>query len=693
MDGPSVTEMLFAFIGGLGLLLFGMAQMSDGLRKAAGKKARQVLELLTSNVLKSVGVGALVTCIIQSSSATTVMVVGFVNAGLMKLRQAIGTIMGANIGTTITAWLVSIFAALQHAKISKYGLPMVGVGFIAHALDRPRGTRHWGQVLLGLGLIILGLGHMKGGFSHLTEQRGDPSLIVREIVDWPGFCLRLNRDGNDERPNPGARIWQLLPEGAQKAIRKAAQGKGLDEAGKKRVVDALNETLKGRDFYAEEAFKIVVLSDEAKELLKGDPRALSEADVRRLNRLLLEASYPDQIAKGQGRLQKIFASFAEVPLWGFIVGALITGIVQSSSATISIVQILAATGVVTFEAALPLVLGTNLGTCVTALLASLGANTNAKRAAWAHVLFNSFGVFYLFCLVPLALLVRAVVPGDISLSNIAVHIAVAHTMVNVLSTLIFTPLVDRLESLVVRLVPGDGDEVTGDPQFLEKRLLDSPPLALDCAKKEILRMMEIAQDAMDSAMAGLLGSKKKAMKRVAQREDAIDQLQSEITEYLVELSRRDLEITEASEFPTLIHVVNDIERIGDHAVNIAELAETYRRDKLSFSTAAARDLRKFSDEASAMMKESIEALDSNNTELARAALQREETINTWQVDCRKSYGARLSRKRHDVAAGLIFLDVISNLEKIADHLTNINQAVLGAFHWEEKYEMEDQESQ
>lgn len=686
--------MLLTFVGGLGLLLFGMDRMSDGLRKAAGKKARQVLELLTSNVTKSVAVGALVTCIIQSSSATTVMVVGFVNAGLMKLRQAIGTIMGANIGTTITAWLISIFAALKLAKISIYGLPMVGIGFIASEMSKSRGSRHWWQVLLGLGLIILGLGYMKEGFDPLTEHGGDAALIVREVVDWPSLCKKLNRDGSDKRANPGAQIWALLSTGAQKAIRTAAQGGDLPKESKAKIVYSLNGILPHRDFYDEDAFSFIVLPDDAKLLLRRDAEALSEEEIRSLNRMLLEASYPQEIAKNQGILQKLFARFAEWPLLGFLVGAAVTALIQSSSAAIGIIQILAATGVISLGAAIPLVLGTNVGTCVTAYIASLGTSTNARRAACAHLTFNFFGLIYLAFLGPLATLVRAVVPGELTDTNIAVHIAVAHTTVNVLSTLIFMwcVKVKRLESFAIWLVPGDDDEVTGEPRFLEMHLLDSPPLALDSAKKEILHMVRIAAQATAKALDGFADGKVKVMKKVAQREEAIDQLQGEITEYLVEVSRRDLELAEAREFPTLIHVVNDIERIGDHAVNIAELAETYRHDKLSFSKAAGRDLRKLNGEVGAMMTESITALEQNDLELAKSALKRETRINQLQMDCRKSHTARLGKKRCGVPAGLIFLDLIANLEKIGDHLANINQAVLGAFHWGEKFEIEDEDS-
>jgi len=485
---------------------------------------------------------------------------------LLRLRQAIGTIIGANVGTTITAWIVALFTALSKFKIKDYGLPMVGFGFLAHAVGRAKGIRAWGLVLFGLGFILVGLGFMEDAFSPLHDHEG----------------------------------------------------------------------------------------------VKG-----------------------------------AFAYFGQNAFLGFVAGALVTAIVQSSSVTIGMIQLLAASAVIDLNAAIPLMLGTHVGTCITAGLASIGTSTNAKRAACAHFLFNLCHVVYLILLDPFKWLVLAVAGPDgyiVSSGNIAVHIAVGHTLAAGIGALFLMPFVDRLEAAVVWMVRGDDDEMMGTPRFLEKTLLHTPLLALDSAKKEILRMIKMAEEAVADATAGLFDGKGKTMKRVARREDAIDQLQSEITEYLVELSRRDLEITEASEFPTLIHVVNDIERIGDHAVNIAELAETYRRDKLSFSKAALRDLRRLNDEASAMMKESIEALDSNNTELARAALQREETINTWQVDCRQSYGARVSRKRHDVASGLIFLDVINNLEKIADHLTNVNQAVLGAFHWGERQRIAEEEA-
>jgi len=532
---------------------------------------------------------------------------------------------------------------------------------------------------------------MKGGFEPLTKQKGDPLLAVRDVVDWPQFCLRLNRDGAETLPNPGKRIWLLLPPVVQKEVQGSAQSGIVESATEADVTAALNAIMTRQDFHQSDAFAIVVLPDEAKGLLAQGPRQLDKGEVRRLNRLLLEASFPLVIAKSQGHLQKIFARFAAVPILGFLVGALVTAVVQSSSATIGIIQILAATGVLTLGAALPLVLGTHVGTCMTAYIASFGTNVNARRAARAHLLYNLFGGLYLFVLGLLSWFVQAIVPGELSAANIAVHIAVAHTTTNVLSTLIFIPFVGTLETWVTRWVPSDGSESMGEPQFLEKHLIETPVLALDSARKEILRMMQIASEAVDDAMAGLMGGKAKAIRRVRHREEAIDRLQGEITDYLVEIVSQEVDLAEASEFPTLIHVVNDIERIGDHAVNIAELAETYREDKLSFSKAALRDLRRVRDEVQSMMAETIQALRDNDLEVAKQALRREETINGLEVDGRKSHAARLAKKKCSVADGIVFLDVLTNLEKIGDHLANIDQAVLGAFHWGEKYRLVDED--
>lgn len=569
-----LTAILFPLIGGLAFFIFGMGQMSDGLRRAAGKKLRQVIELLTKTVPMSVAVGAFVTCIIQSSSATTVMVVGFVNAGLLRLRQAIGAIIGANVGTTITAWLVALFTFLTKFKIKDYGLPMVGVGFLAHAVGRARGLRAWGLVLFGLGFILVGLGFMEDAFIPLHDHEG----------------------------------------------------------------------------------------------IKG-----------------------------------LFASFGQCAPLGFLAGMLVTAVVQSSSVTIGMIQLLAATGVIKLEAAIPLMLGTHVGTCITAYIASIGTSINAKRAARAHFLFNLSHILYLPFVVPFTRLVVAIVPGDLvcpvvgpegqilSAGNVALHIAVAHTLTAGLGAFVWMFFVGYLETAAVWMVKGEEDEMMGAPQFLEKHLLHTPVLALDSAKMEILRMMRIADEALTDAVAGFFDGKRKSMKRVTRLEDAIDQLQGEITDYLVEISRRDLELVEASEFPTLIHVVNDIERIGDHAVNIAQLADDYRKEKLSFSKGALRDLRKLSDEVSAMMAESVIALEGNDTTVAKNCLRREERINEYEMDCRKAHARRLTKRRCHGAAGLLFLDAVTNLEKVGDHLTNVNQAVLGAFHWGTKVRLEDEE--
>ncbi|MFH1846296.1 MAG: Na/Pi cotransporter family protein [Candidatus Omnitrophota bacterium] len=549
-----MKDLIFGLIGGLGFFFFGMKIMSEGLKKIAGERLKKILHMATSIPIVGVLVGAGITCLIQSSSATTVMVVGFVNAGLLLLKQAICVIMGANIGTTFTAWLVSSMAVF---KISHYALPAVGLGFTLTQIGKTRKMRFWGEVILGFGLLFIGLSFMKDTFIPIKN-----SQYIKEV----------------------------------------------------------------------------------------------------------------------------FVTLGNNPLLGVLVGIIFTVLLQSSSATIAIVQVLAFNGLISLPTAIPIILGDNIGTTITAQLAALGTNLTARRAAMSHTLFNTIGVAYMMVLVMLGLFVkfiRFIIPGDITTANIMFYIAVSHSAFNVVNTIIFLPFIGFLEKASIWLVPKKKGAIEMGAQYLEKHLLDTPTIALEQVRKETVRMLSLAKDAVSSAAQSFIDNDKKGIRSIPNLEEAVDSLQSEITQYLVELSQRTLAHEESEELPVLIHNVNDIERIGDHSENIAELVELRSDEKLSFSDEAQKDLILMWEELQNMIKETQTALKNNDSIIAEKVVkEREQNINKYQCDLKKKHVDRLSNGVCDLKTGIVFIDFVDNLEKVGDHLANIAQGILGSMRWE-----------
>ena len=550
-------DLIFGLIGGLGLFFFGMRLMSEGLKKVAGERLKNILHMATKISIVGVLVGAGVTCLVQSSSATTVMVVGFVNAGLLVLRQAISVIIGSNIGTTFTAWLVSSMGVF---KVTKYALPIIGLGFFVMQFGRTRKVRFWGQVLMGFGLLFVGLSFMKDAFAPLKNSQ---------------------------------------------------------------------------------------------------------------------------------QLKDVFVMFSDNPLLGVLVGIIFTILLQSSSATIAIVQVLAFNGLISFPAAIPIILGDNIGTTITAQMAAFGTNLNARRAAMSHTLFNVIGVAYMLFFVYTGWFVKAInfiIPGEITARNIMFYIAVAHSAFNVFNTIVFLPFIGFLEKASVWLVPKKKGVVEMGAQYLEKHLLDTPPIAMEQARKETGRMLSLASQSVSTAVKGFLENDKRALRPVSSLEQVVDNLQSEITQYLVELSEREIPEEESQELPVLIHNVNDIERIGDHSENIMELAEQKIEEKLPFTDEAMRELNLIWDEINRMMIEAEIALRGNGIKAAENVLKREGKINQLQEDLKERHVKRLSEGKCNLKSGMIFMDFVDNLEKIGDHLTNIAQGAIGEMRWRGKTE-------
>jgi phosphate:Na+ symporter len=546
-------ELIFTLVGGLGLFFLGMRMMSDSLRKVAGNRLKNTLEMLTKRPIIGLAIGTVVTMLVQSSSATTVMTVGFVNAGLLTLRQAISIVLGANIGTTLTAWLISFFALF---KITNYALPAIGIGFFLTLFGKTHSAKMWGNFILGFGLLFTGLGFIKDAFSPFNDS---------------------------------------------------------------------------------EALKTFLLN------------------------------------------------FGTFPVLGILFGVFITVLLQSSSATIALLQIMAFSGLIDFRTAVPVILGDNIGTTVTAQLAAIGGSTAAKRTAMAHTLLNTIGVLYMFIPVYTGLyatLIERLVPGPVTPGNIMLHIALSHSVFNIINSLvIFLPLIGVLEKLSVRLTrikPGTMDMGT---MYLEKHLLNTPTLALEGAKKEINRMVECARDALQQALKTFFEQDKSAAEKVEECEELVDTLQKEITGYLIELAERELDEDEAETIPVLLHCVNDLERVGDHAVNIGEIAQRRIEQKLPFKGKEIDDLKKLVKLVDAMTESTMQALSRNDIESARAVLKKEDKLNHLQIELKEMHIRKVKKGKYNYLAGIIYNDFVDNMEKIGDHLTNIAQGVLRHMRW------------
>jgi phosphate:Na+ symporter len=554
-----IKDMIFGTVGGLGLFLFGMGLMSDGLKKVAGQKLKSLLESLTRHRVIAVCVGALTTALIQSSSATTVMTVGFVNAGLLTLKQALCVVLGANIGTTITAGLVSVLAVF---KITNYALPVTGIGFLISVLGKTQKSRSIGQVMIGFGVLFLGIHFMKEGFNPLKDSQD-----VQEALIWLGHN----------------------------------------------------------------------------------------------------------------------------PIFAVLAGTVITMLLQSSSASIAMIQMLAFQGAfgtdwsVVLQVTIPYILGDNIGTTITAQLAALRSSRNARRTAMGHTIFNSIGVLYMLPLVWIGWYSHAVewiTPGHLGQATIMRHIFFAHFAFNVFNVIIFIPLIQILAAIVVKIIPITQAELAQKPVILEKHLLETPVIALEQAEREIIRMAEAAKKALELAVEGIIHDNRKKLVSVREIEDFIDTFQIEITSYLSTLSQVQLSDEVSVKLPVLLHTVNDLERVGDHAINIVEIAQRKIDQKLSFSGSALAEAERLRTEVSQMCDNIILALKNDDIKAAKSALAEETHLNKMQIDFRRSHVERMSNGICSAETGLIFIDLVDNIEKIGDHLTNIAQAIIGGLQWE-----------
>jgi len=552
-----LTTVLFSFLGGLGLFLFGIKSMSEGLQAVAGDRLRVILEKGTKTPLRGVLTGAIVTGLIQSSSGTTVLAVGLVNAGLLTLRQSIGIIMGANIGTTITAYLIGF-------KLEHYALPIIALGVFLLFFFKTKRINYVGQILLGFGLLFYGMDVMGDG---LKPLRSSP-------------------------------------------------------------------------------FFIGLMSDVENN-----------------------------------------------PLLGILIGTIFTLVVQSSSATIGVLQELANQGVISYSQAVPILFGDNIGTTITAILAGIGASVMARRAAATHLLFNIIGTaiflpLFLVGIFPKLVIlltnyIYILIPGFEGTWNtlgIKLQIAQTHGVFNLLNTCIQLPFIALLAKIVTKIVPGEEDEevvINAKPKYLEPRLFGNPSVALANASRETLRMGRMAGEAFENSKDYFFDRDPHNKHLTVQFEAAIDKLENEITDYVLKISSDKMLTSEQSHLSyRILQVIGDIERVGDHATNLMELTDYAIESKTIFSQQAHSDLMNMFEKVQEIFKMSLEVLKTDDIALSEKVLKYDDIIDDLEITLRKGHIERLSQGTCNGSYGATYLNIISNLERIGDHSVNIAKYTL-----------------
>jgi phosphate:Na+ symporter len=555
-----MQAIIFQTLGGLGLFIFGMRLMSDGLKKVAGKRLRAVLSAVSSNRVIACATGALVTSAVQSSSATTVMLVGFVDAGLMTLTQAVGVVLGANIGTTVTAQLIAF-------NIGSYAPPIIALGVFFRFFFGSRRWQQWGEVLLGFGILFFGLSTMKAG---LAPLKGEPSFVA--------FLTR---------------------------------------------------------FQAQDLSEILLC---------------------------------------------------------VLAGAALTMAVQSSSATVGMTMALASQGLLSFEGSVAMILGENIGTTITAQLAGIGSNVNARQTAMAHTLFNVLGVAFIVTVFPYFVdIVTYVTTGIFGVSGpdffiggekpfISRHIANAHTLFNVINAVLFLVFLPYLVKIAVWLTPRGKKEPFDEIyhiKYLDRRYLDTPEVALVQAKQEIIRMGQEAKIMFDEVIGCLKIRNSVKLAKWREREDVLDNLQKEIMDFLVKLMQQNIVIEESKEITSLLRMTNNIERIGDELEDIAEALDTMIQDKLFFSEQAILDYEAITSEAREFLTLVLDGIQKNSKEIMPEAVRLVESINRMTEEMRLSHHDRLVEGTCEIDRGMIFIDILNSFEKMGGFCYNIAQAVAG----------------
>jgi len=546
----SIFDVL-ALFGGLALFLFGMNVMGDGLTRAAGGKMERILEKLTSTPIKGVLLGAAVTAVIQSSSATTVMVVGFVNSGIMKLRQAVGIIMGANIGTTVTSWILSLSGIqgdsiwIQMLKPSSFSpiLAVIGIAFLMFSKNEKK--HDIGMIFLGFTILMYGMDAMSGA--------------VAPLADVPEFA----------------------------------------------------------------------------------------------NVLLMFSN----------------------PVLGMIVGTLFTAIIQSSSASVGILQSLCVTGAVSYGAAIPIIMGQNIGTCVTAIISSVGAKKNAKRASMIHLYFNMIGtVIFMVIFYSLNMFVHF---EFLSTPANAAGIAVIHSLFNIGCVIILFPFSNLLVKLATLSIPDGKHEeviqtgVAADLAALDERFLDTPAVAMELCRNTAVKMAHLSQKALNKALDIINNYSDAAYDEVVAMEEDVDKYEDKLGSYLVKVGNCDLSRHDNHTFSILLHCMSDFERISDHAINIAKSAKEMNSKESSFSQNARKELETFAKAVHDIVSNTVQVFENQDIEAAKHIEPLEQVIDGLNLEIKQRHINRLRKGRCTIETGLILEDIMTNFERVSDHCSNI----------------------
>ncbi len=537
--------------GGLAMFLYGMSTMGSGLEKLSGGRLERILEKLTNNVFKSVLFGLLVTACIQSSSATTVIVVGFVNAGIMRLRQAIGVIMGANIGTTVTAQILRLSDIsgdnlfLRLLKPTALAPIVAIIGIVLFMFCKKASKKDLGQILLGFGILFQGMFAMEAAMEPLQHSEA-----------FGNFLITLSN-----------------------------------------------------------------------------------------------------------------------PLFGVVAGAVVTAVIQSSSASIGILQALSSTGKVTYSIAFPIIMGQNIGTCITSLLASIGTSKNARRTAMVHLYFNVIGTV-------LFLIGTYAIQYTIGFSFWEMPIdrggiANFHTFFNVVVTLVFIPFTRLLEKLACMTIR-DKNETDSQPvnEILDERFLVSPSLALQKCTSTVERMAALAKENFSEIIALFEKYDTKTADRIRENEDAIDKMEDKLGQYLLKLTQKELNESENKTVTELLHLINEFERIGDYAINVLESAEHMYNHKIAFSDQAKKELSVINEAVSEIIDKACTCFENRDNVVAAGVEPLEETIDMIQETLKNRHVERLKEGTCSIEAGVVLLDILTNLERISDHCSNIALYIL-----------------
>ena len=541
---------VLTMIGGLAMFLYGMDAMGDGLAKLSGGKLEQILEKLTSKRIMAVLLGIAVTAVIQSSSATTVMVVGFVNSGIMQLSQAVGIIMGANVGTTVTSWILSLSGIqgsslfIQLLKPTSFSpvLAAIGIVLIMTAKDNNK-KKDIGNILVGFAILMFGMDTMSGAVAPLAENEKFTSVLT------------------------------------------------------------------------------------------------------------------------------MFSN----PILGMIAGLVLTAVIQSSSASVGILQALCVTGAVGYKTAIPIIMGQNIGTCVTALISSIGASKNAKRASMVHLYFNLIGTI-LFMVVFYS--INAIIGGFAFLNDSAnaAGIAVVHSLFNIGTVLVLYPFGDKLVKLAQLTIPdhvGEAEEKPDELAVLDERFLEKPAFAMELCRNAAVRMAQESRDALHLALDNVTMYSESRVAKIIEMEESVDRYEDALGTYLVKLNNCDLSQKDSRTLSILLHCIGNFERISDHAVNITDSSTQMQEKKLKFSKKAMEELKVFSDALCDIVDETMEAFTMNDLDKARQIEPFEQVIDSLNIELKQRHIHRLRKGKCTIELGLILEDMITNFERISDHCSNI----------------------